>query len=241
MPKFLIIGLLLGVVLAVVLVIQGTMSDSGQRRRAAEFPVPELNAEARVAAPFQAKPVDLAAVPDMASRMSIPQRALLAYAKAEVRLRETTPKCGISWTMLAGVGRKESLHGRYGGATVGEDGRLTQPIIGVPLDGSAGVKAIKDTDHGEFDGDPNWDHAVGPMQFLPVTWRKWAVRASGDGAPPDPQNMDDAALSAGRYLCSIGRDLTAPAGWWSAVLTYNSSLRYAQEVFNGQDAYAHAA
>jgi membrane-bound lytic murein transglycosylase B len=238
--KFLVIGLLLGVAAAVILVIRTTGGDAATRRRASDFPVPALNAQARVATPAPAKPVDLAAVPDLARRMNIPQRALLAYANAEIHTRETTPKCGISWTMLAGIGRKESMHGRYGGATVNEDGRLSQPIIGVPLDGSPGVRAIKDTDHGALDGDPDWDRAVGPLQFLPVTWKKWAVRASGDGASPDPQNMDDAAMSAARYLCAIGGDLTKAAGWWDAVLTYNTSVRYAQEVFDGQDVYARA-
>jgi membrane-bound lytic murein transglycosylase B len=89
-----------------------------------------------------------------------------------------------------------------------------------------------------LDGDTTWDRAVGPMQFLPATWKKWAVRASDDGAQPDPQNMDDAAMSAARYLCSVGGDLTTPSGWWSAVLTYNNSVQYGQQVFDGQDAYA---
>jgi membrane-bound lytic murein transglycosylase B len=78
------------------------------------------------------------------------------------------------------------------------------------------------------------------MQFLPVTWKKWAMRANGDGTPPDPQNMDDAALTAGRYMCAIGGDLTTATGWWLAVLTYNTSTQYGRDVFDGQDAYARA-
>jgi membrane-bound lytic murein transglycosylase B len=236
MPKLLIIGLLCGVVLAVVLVLR----DAGgpPTPRPPEFRVPSLAAKPREAAPFQVPPVDLTAVPAMASKMNIPQRALLAYARAELRLRETKPDCGISWTMLAGISRKESMHGRYGGGLVQDDGTMSKPIIGVPLDGSAGVQAIKDTEKGVLDGDTTWDRAVGPMQFLPATWKKWAVRASDDGAQPDPQNMDDAAMSAARYLCSVGGDLTTSSGWWSAVLTYNNSVQYGQQVFDGQDAYA---
>jgi membrane-bound lytic murein transglycosylase B len=238
MPKILGIGLVLGAVLTVVLVLRDTNDPP---RRAPDFPVPALNSEPRTTVPFQPRPVDLAAVPDMARRMNIPERVVMAYARAEVRLRETTPGCGISWTMLAGIGRKESMHGRFGGATVGSDGQLSEPIVGVPLNGSSGVRAVKDTDQGTLDGDTTWDRAVGPMQFLPATWRRWAVRANGDGAAPDPQNMDDAALSAARYLCAVGRDLTTAAGWWNAVLTYNTSVRYGQEVFDGQDAYAKAS
>lgn len=241
MPKLLAVGLVLGAAAtAVILVIDTTHDSPPTRRKAPEFAVPELNAQPRAAAPFQAKPIDPNTISDLARKMNIPQRALQAYATAETKLRASTPKCGISWTMLAGIGRKESRHGQYGGTTVGADGELSKPIIGVPLDGSPGVRAIKDTDHGQFDGDTVWDRAIGPMQFLPATWQKWSIRASDDGAPPDPQNMDDAALSAGRYLCAIGGDLTTSDGWWNAVLTYNTSVRYGQEVFNGQDAYARA-
>ncbi|RZS37064.1 hypothetical protein EV193_106300 [Herbihabitans rhizosphaerae] len=174
-------------------------------------------------------------------RTDIPTRTLIAYARAEATIRETTPTCKINWASLAGVGRVESRHGQFGGATIGEDGRVSRPIIGVPLNGSPGVRAIRDTDRGSLDGDQTWDRAVGPMQFLPTTWRKWAIRSTGDGARPDPQNVDDAALASARYLCSVGRDMTAPEGWWRAVLTYNQSVSYGQDVFSGADAYAREA
>ena len=41
--------------------------------------------------------------------------------------------------------------------------------------------------------------AVGWMQFLPSTWRRWGVDASGDGVA-DPMNPADAIYSAARYL-----------------------------------------
>jgi membrane-bound lytic murein transglycosylase B len=240
-PKFLIIGLVLGLVVAAYLVVSTISGNLERPPRQPEFAVPEINAEPRVAVPFQAPPVDMAAVPDMARKMEIPERVLMAYARAEERQRAATPGCGISWTMLAGIGRKESRHARFGGATVEADGKLSKPIIGIPLDGSQGVKAIKDTDGGTFDGDATWDRAVGPMQFLPATWKRWAVRANGDGTPADPQNVDDAAASAARYLCAVGGNLTSGSGWWSAVLTYNQSVVYAKEVFSGQEAYSKAA
>ncbi|MBP2320940.1 membrane-bound lytic murein transglycosylase B [Kibdelosporangium banguiense] len=237
-PKLLVIALLLvGMVVATYFVL---MDIDLPGPKQPEFPVPEINAEARVAVPFQAPPVDMAAVPAMARKMEIPERVLMAYARAEERQRAATPRCGISWTLLAGIGRKESRHARFGGATVEADGKLSKPIIGIPLNGSQGVRAIKDTDGGELDGDVTWDRAVGPMQFLPATWKRWAVRASGDGAPADPQNIDDAAASAARYLCSGGRDLTSGRGWWAAVMAYNTSVDYAREVFSGQDAYSKA-
>jgi membrane-bound lytic murein transglycosylase B len=211
------------------------------------FEVPELDAAPGVALPTvtavaSTRSVDLTAWAErLSDKTEIPERSLVAYATAEIAIRRTTPGCRINWATLAGVGRVESHHGRYNGTKVGSDGVLTPPIIGIPLDGSPGVKAIPDTDGGRLDGDVQWDRAVGAMQFLPTTWARWGVRASGDGAPPDPQNIDDAALSAAKYLCASGGDLSSAQGWWQAVLTYNESVSYGKKVFDGADAYAKAA
>ncbi|SDH81115.1 Membrane-bound lytic murein transglycosylase B [Actinokineospora alba] len=176
----------------------------------------------------------------LAGPTGVPARALMAYGNAELVVRSTTPKCRLSWATLAGIGRIESNHGRYGGATLGEDGRPSKPIIGVPLDGSPGVKAISDTDGGMFDGDNQVDRAVGPMQFIPSTWKRWASDANLDGRG-DPQQIDDAALAAGRYLCANGRDMGSAAGWWAGVFSYNNSVPYGQKVFGLADGYARTA
>jgi membrane-bound lytic murein transglycosylase B len=164
----------------------------------------------------------------------IPARALIGYGNAELVLRATQPSCRLSWATLAGIGRIESNHGQYGGAVLQANGYPSKPIVGVPLDGSAGVQAIPDTDHGRFDGDPNYDHAVGPMQFIPSTWAKW-------GGGYDPQQIDAAALAAAKYLCAGGRDIASGQGWWSGILSYNNSVDYAQKVFGLADSYAKAA
>ena len=177
----------------------------------------------------------------LSDETEIPARSLVAYAQAEIATRVSDPGCGISWATLAGVGRVESHHGRYGGSRIGDDGTLAPPIIGIPLDGSPGVRAIPDTDGGRFDGDERWDRAVGAMQFLPTTWQRWGVRSGDDGVAPDPQDIDDAALSAARYLCASGGDMASAAGWWDAVMTYNQSVEYGRNVFSGADAYAKAA
>ncbi|MCE6994408.1 lytic murein transglycosylase [Saccharothrix sp. S26] len=177
----------------------------------------------------------------LAEKTDIPSRALRAYAIADLIMRTENPSCRVSWATLAGIGRIESHHGTIGGLRLGEDGRPSRPIIGIPLDGSPGVKAIADSDGGVLDGDTRWDRAVGPMQFIPTTWARYAVRANGDGQAPDPQNIDDAALAAARYLCSGGRDLGTGAGWWAAVLAYNNSTEYGQNVYSGADAYARAS
>lgn len=171
---------------------------------------------------------------------SIPPRALAAYGRAEMWLRGLQPDCHLSWATLAAIGRVESRHGEIDGAGVRPSGLPTKPIVGPPLDGSPGVRAIRDTDNGRLDGDREWDRAVGPMQFLPATWERWAVRATRDGRPADPQNIDDAAVAAASFLCFNGGDLSTPQGWWDAVLSYNTSVKYGQDVFAGANAYAEA-
>ncbi|MGW5050231.1 lytic transglycosylase domain-containing protein [Actinokineospora sp. NPDC004072] len=174
---------------------------------------------------------------DVAGRTGIPVRALMAYGNAELAVRGEAPGCGLSWATLAGIGRVESDHGRYQGRTLNEDGRASSPIIGVPLDGSPGVKAIPDTDGGALDGDKAVDRAVGPMQFIPSTWARWSADADLDGVG-DPHQIDDAALAAARYLCAGGRDLRTPEGWWAGVLSYNNSVEYGQKVFGLAERYA---
>ncbi|MFC4854038.1 lytic transglycosylase domain-containing protein [Actinophytocola glycyrrhizae] len=210
------------------------------------FEVPELNAAPGATVPTatavaQERTSVLAWAERLSEKTQIPVRSLVAYAEAEIAVRVSDPDCGINWATLAGVGRVESHHGRYGGSDIADDGKLAPPIIGIPLDGSPGVQAIPDTDGGRLDGDTKWDRAVGPMQFLPTTWARWGVRSGLDGVPPDPQDIDDAALSAANYLCASGGDLSSAAGWWQAVLTYNRSVDYGRNVFDGADAYAKAA
>ncbi|MEO9221660.1 MAG: murein transglycosylase [Mycobacteriaceae bacterium] len=176
----------------------------------------------------------------MSKLMDIPARALQAYGNAQNILAREQPGCRLSWTTLAGIAHIESNHGRFGGRALQPDGRPSSPIIGIPLDGGPNVQAIADTDGGVLDGDKVWDRAVGPFQFIPTTWAKWKADANGDGVA-DPQNIDDAAVAAGRYLCAGGRNLSDGASWWRAILSYNNSTAYVQDVFNGADSYARAA
>jgi membrane-bound lytic murein transglycosylase B len=124
----------------------------------------------------------------------IPVTALLAYQQAARREAQLDPACGLSWPLLAGIGRVESDHGRFAGATLHSDGLSTPPVIGIPLNGH-GTALIRDTDHGRLDGDTVYDHAVGPMQFIPSTWASWGVDANHDGVK-DPFNIFDAAAAA---------------------------------------------
>lgn len=216
--------------------------------------IPALQVAAAPVSPGSAVPADLTVaqpqgrsaasqpttLTDWAGRVAaatgIPAPAVLAYGNAELAMRTDAPDCHLSWATLAGIGRVESDHGQFGGAHLLANGEESQPVIGVPLDGSGGVRNVPDTDHGALDGDPAYDHAVGPLQFLPSTWRAYA-----SAAMPDPENIDDAALVAARYLCVGGRDMGSAAGWWAGILSYNASVDYAQKVFGQADNYARQA
>jgi membrane-bound lytic murein transglycosylase B len=176
----------------------------------------------------------------VAARSGVPARALRAYGGAELSQRTATPDCRLSWSTLAGIGRVESDHGRLGRAGLDADGVPRPLIIGVPLDGSRGVREIRDTDGGRLDGDPVSDRAVGPMQFLPTTWERFGADGNGDGVR-DPHQLDDAALAAAAYLCAGGRDTASGEGWWDGVLTYNRSISYAQLVWAAAERYAGAS
>jgi membrane-bound lytic murein transglycosylase B len=177
----------------------------------------------------------------VAGKTHVPVRVVAAYGRAEMWMQGQKPACHLSWATLAGIGRVAAEHGRFDLSAVKPDGGVVVPVVGPPLDGSPGVPAVHDTDGGKLDGDKSWDHPIGPMQFPPSTWKKYQQRANGDGGPPDPQNVDDAAFTAARYLCSGGDDLGTPAGWWRAVLFYNPALTYGQDVFSAADAYAEAS
>jgi membrane-bound lytic murein transglycosylase B len=209
------------------------------------FTVDELTPAPRSAIPSAPGTVPPAAtlsawVTRVSGKTDIPPRVLRAYAEAERVTRTKTPDCHLTWATVAGIGRIESLNGGHDGSEIDANGLETPPVIGIPLDGSDGVLAVHDTDSGKLDGDPTWDRAIGPMQFLPDTWHRWGVRANGDGKAPDAQNIDDAALTTARYMCAKGGDLATPEGWWTAVLTYNNSTDYGQEVFSNATSYGAA-
>jgi hypothetical protein len=179
-------------------------------------------------------------VDNVASRTGIPVRALTAYADAQLATNVTEPACHLSWVMLAGIGSVESGHGSHGGAVLRPDGTSSAPILGPPLDGTHGNIAVHATAAGvRLDGDPRWDHAVGPMQFLPSTWTHWGVSATG--GVPDPNDIDDAALTAARYLCGDHRNLSTLDGWRAALAAYNAPDAYAVKVTDTAETYARAS
>ncbi|MBV9515961.1 MAG: lytic murein transglycosylase [Mycobacteriaceae bacterium] len=172
-----------------------------------------------------------------APALNMPVTALEAYAYAAKVAQVENPSCHLAWTTLAGIGMVESHNGTYRGATIAPNGDVTPPIRGVLLDGSNGNLEIVDPGSGAQDGDRGIERAMGPMQFIPETWRLYGVDAHNNGIA-NPDNIDDAALSAAGYLCFRGRDLATPQGWMTALRAYNLSDQYARTVRDWATAYA---
>jgi len=167
----------------------------------------------------------------------ISRTALDAYFRAAVITNGSRPGCAIDWALIGAIGRVESNHGTYRGAVLAPDGSTTPTIIGIPLDGSSGTARILDTDGGALDGDPVVDRAVGPMQFIPGTWRAFAADGNGDGVA-DPHNIYDSAVAAGNYLCSSARGpISDQANASRAVFAYNRSSDYNLQVLTLADHY----
>ncbi|MGV9857912.1 lytic transglycosylase domain-containing protein [Gordonia sp. NPDC003425] len=202
---------------------ESTGPDSPPARTLAVAPV-----VARPAAPPPPLPVSV-------TDGSVPTINYEAYRRAADTMARTQPGCGIPWTLIAGIGKVESHHANEGDTDA--HGALRTPIFGPALDGSlAGNQVVADTDGGRLDGDPTHDRAVGPMQFLPATWQKYAADGNGDGIA-DPQNIFDAALTTARYLCDGNLDLRNPVAEGTAVLRYNNSADYVSNVLGFARSY----
>ncbi|MEM9465876.1 MAG: hypothetical protein AAGA90_10915 [Actinomycetota bacterium] len=171
---------------------------------------------------------------DVARVDGITPRAIDAYVRAELTMTELNPNCRISWRTIAAVGGVEGAHGTFGGRSLLMNGRPDDPIVGLRLDGievdnyGDTVANIGDTDGGRWDGDTEYDRAVGPMQFIPGTRELWGADGDGDGVA-EPQDLDDAALAAAGYLCNYGRHSNWD-NWIRAIFAYNHSPAYVNSV-----------
>lgn len=185
----------------------GQAPGTGNTPASRQTPQPEATSGGAASQPAQRVPRDGGArfdawVGEVAGWLDIPRRAMRAYATATVRMEQERPGCNLSWVTLAGIGRTTSDHGRDGDRSLTRDGRPTSPIGTIELRNFAG-DVISQTG------------AEGPMQLSPAVWQKWAATASGEA--PNIQDIDDAALTAGRALCDGGRDLDQGKQWLAGV------------------------
>ncbi len=84
---------------------------------------------------------------------------------------------------------------------------------------------------------PSSAGALGPMQFLPSTWRVWGIDAFGETGPPDIMNPYDAVPSAAQMLCASGA-AQGGQGLRQAIFAYNHATWYVDEVLTLAAEYA---
>lgn len=174
-------------------------------------------APVRTAAPVPAgdQPRFAAWVDEVAGWLDIPKPAMHAYAWATVTLEQELPDCNLSWVTLAGIGETATNHGRTGGNSLASDGTPAKPI---------GTIAVRD-----FSGSViSIGGSAGPLQLAPSVWQQWATSASG--GEPDIQDIDDAALTAGKALCANGRDLATGEAWLAGVSTLHEAPLFLHRV-----------
>lgn len=212
-----------------------TASDDGTRADAPQVPATAFTAPGSIL-PMPADTSDTIAT--LASD-GIPAEALTAYRRGESLLAEADAGCHLPWHLLAAIGHLESDHGRTGGNALDARGISRPGVYGPALDGRDGLAEIADTDGGTIDQDPVHDRAVGPMQFIPSTWRLVRVDADHDGTK-NPQSISDSATAAGIHLCAGEGDLATDKGARDALLRYHHSAAYGALVMEISAAYAAA-
>jgi transglycosylase-like protein with SLT domain len=107
---------------------------------------------------------------------------------------------------------------------------------GLPWTVLAAIGQIESNDGA--DAGPSSAGALGPMQFLPSTWRVWGISAYGQQGPPNIMDPYDAVPSAALYLCAAGG--ATAAGLPKAIYAYNHASWYVAEVLALAQAYARA-
>ena len=193
---------------AAVVEVRGTSLETPSGIESVETPAAPSGSASGMAEP------DPTWVARSAAAAGIPVPAMRAYARAQLARPDG---CALGWTTLAGIGWVESQHGTLNGRTLADDGLSSTPIVGPALGAL--------------------DHAYGPMQFIPSTWERWAADGDGDGAA-DINDLDDAAMTAMRYLCGTGHDLATGEGWSAAVFAYNHAQKYVDDVYAAAQTYA---
>jgi cell wall-associated NlpC family hydrolase len=108
---------------------------------------------------------------------------------------------------------------------------------GIPWNVLAGIGWVE-THHGQLQAPgvksgENFAHAGGPMQFIPGTWKIFAVDGNGDGKK-DRYDPADAIPTTARFLKSHG----APTHMRSAIFAYNPLVSYVNHVLSVAQQYA---
>src|SRR3954447_8356364 len=168
----------------------------------------------------------------------IPRGVFPAYRRATANLAVVRPNCGLTWPLLAGIGKVESNHASGGRVDVA--GTTRGQVLGPVLNGKGGTGRILDTDKGRYDNDKVFDRAVGPMQIIPGVWSEFGADGNGDGFR-NPNNVYDAVTTVAVYLCSKGDDLKSPRDLVAALLRYQHSKDFVATVLRWMRLYSKSA
>ncbi|WP_190394121.1 C40 family peptidase [Nocardiopsis quinghaiensis] len=171
-----------------------------------------------------------------------------AYVRGARMLEGLHPECtGMRWQVLAGIGSVESDHAA--GIQISASGDTDPPVIGPLLNGTGAGNnwtPHHDTDGGRWDGDTEFDAAVGVTQHLPANWDRYGVDGNGDGdgdgdGEADPHNVYDSAAGTAVELCTSHPhdtvDFTDRDQLANALFRYNPWDAYVDEVLAEVDAY----
>jgi hypothetical protein len=177
-----------------------------------------------IVVPHSQPPPNAPALPDVdlpsgldVPAAAIPRRVLAAYVNATSLTDTADPACRLRWQDLAGIGLVESDNALAGGSSNPLwNGVAQPPILGPRVKGKR--------------------RAIGPMQILPSTWAVFAADGNHDGMR-DPQDIDDASLAAGDYLCTISPHLDRPRHLIRALYGYNHSYLYVKAVLTAIAGY----
>jgi membrane-bound lytic murein transglycosylase B len=122
----------------------------------------------------------------------------------------------IATTKLAAAGLKSQFAASY---------LSVQAKTGTPWQLVAAVH-VTETTQSDNTARSSSAGAIGPMQFMPGTWRAYALDGDGNGTT-DITDLDDALLTGGRYLAAGG---AAKGNYNNALYNYNHSNTYVAHV-----------
>ena len=212
---------------------------SPSRRRRARRPTPRCSPR------LPPVPSEMAALPAAFSPAGSSQdpasgvpAAPEAYRHAAALVDAADPACNVDWALVAAIGKVESNHGTYAGNGIDDLGTVRPGIYGLPLNGRNDTATIPTSTAAPWTATHSGT-ARSARWSIPTTWASSASTATAT-APRTRQNITDAATATAVYLCLGPGDLTQPSDPRSAVLRYNQSDAYVQQVVTIADSYCRA-
>lgn len=148
--------------------------------------------------------------PTEEARKDIPARYLVLYQKAA-----TSQSCRVPWSILAGIGKVESNHGR--------------------LD-AVGVKS----GHNPWGAAGPMQFGALPGSAAGDSWSTYGVDGNGDGVK-DVYDPADAIPAAAEYLCDHGADGGTLPAYREALFAYNHAWWYVDQVLEWANKYSTSA